>query len=106
MNINILTRFMTGLKTDLSALGKEELATLGDAVGPMVPALLANPTKAGLIEAAAPAVIKIAAAQPQLLVAFLTDLFTASQQIQAAPAPVLQTVVKPGDNVAPTPKVG
>jgi hypothetical protein len=92
MSISFITSFVSGLKTDLSTLGKAELTDLGSALTGVIPAILSNPTKAGLIEAAAPAVIKIAAAQPQLLVAFLTDLFTASQQIQAAPTITAQTI--------------
>jgi len=86
--MNFFTSLVTNLKTDLGTLGKAELADLGSALTGVIPAILSNPTKAGLIEAAAPAVIKIAAAQPQLMVAFLTDLFTASQQI--APTATVQ----------------
>jgi len=88
--MNFFSSLVTNLKTDLGTLGKAELADLGSALTGVIPAILSNPTKAGLIEAAAPAVIKIAAAQPQLMVAFLTDLFTASQQI-ATPASLVGT---------------
>src|SRR5277367_2840016 len=82
-NMNFFTALAADLKGPLGTLKTEELAAIGPALAAVIPAVLANPTKAGLIEAAAPAVIKIAAAQPSLLVELLSDLTTAVGQIEA-----------------------
>lgn len=81
--MNFFTALAADLKGPLGTLKTEELATIGPALAAVIPAVLANPTKVGLIEAAAPAIIQIAAAQPSLLVELLSDLTTAVGQIEA-----------------------
>jgi hypothetical protein len=90
--MNFFQTLVSDLKGPMGTLNSQELGVVGPALAAVIPAALANPTKAGLIAAAAPAIVKIAAAQPQLLVELITDLVTAVGQIQAVnvQAPVAQ----------------
>jgi hypothetical protein len=84
--MNFFQALAADLKGPLGSLGQQELAAIAPALAAVIPAALANPTKAGLIAAAAPAVIKIAIAQPSLIEELITDFVTAVGQVQA-PAP-------------------
>jgi hypothetical protein len=81
--MNFFQALATDLNGPLKSIGQQELAVIGPALASVIPAALANPTKAGLIAAAAPAIGQIAVAQPQLLQLLLTDLITAVAQIEA-----------------------
>lgn len=85
---SFFTNLATALKGPLGQIGQQEMATIAPALGTAVVGALTNPTKAGLIAAAAPAVVKIAATQPQILVEVLTDLFAAVGQLENPPQPV------------------
>lgn len=81
--MNFFSSLVAELKGPLGTIKSQELAVVGPALASVIPALLANPTKAGLIAAAAPAVAKIAIAQPEVLVELITDLVSAVGQIEA-----------------------
>ena len=90
--MNFFQSLVAELKGPLGTIKQQELAVVGPALAGVVPALLANPTKAGLIAAAAPAVAQIAIAQPNVLVELITDLVTAVGQLQTAPAPIATAI--------------
>jgi hypothetical protein len=92
--MNFFQSLVAELRGPLGTIKQQELAVVGPALAGVVPALLANPTKAGLIAAAAPAIAQIAIAQPNVLVELITDLVSAVGQIQAAPAPT-STIAPP-----------
>jgi hypothetical protein len=94
--VNFFSMLAAELRGPLNTLKQEELNVIGPVLGNVVPALLSNPTKGGLIAAAAPAVVQIAAAQPGLIAELITDLVAAVAHIEtpvAVPAPA--TVVSP-----------
>jgi hypothetical protein len=107
--MNIFQSLVGALKGPLGAVKTQELTTIGSALSGVLPALLANPTKAGLIAAGAPAAAQIIIAQPSIAVEVITDLVAAIEQLGAAPAsisvqtPVAQQVQSPPIQVA---KVG
>jgi hypothetical protein len=84
--MNFFTSLAQALNGPLGAIKNQELAVVGPALAAVIPAALANPTRAGLIAAAAPALIKIAAVQPQVIEELLLDLFAAVGQLTSAPA--------------------
>ncbi len=79
--MNFFSALVADLKGPLAKLKQEELAVVGPALAGVIPAALTNPTKVGLIAAAAPALAKIAVAQPALIEELITDLVTAVGQI-------------------------
>jgi hypothetical protein len=81
--MNFFSLLAKELKGPLGAIGQEELKVIGPALGSVVPALLSNPTKEGLIAAAAPAVVQIAAAQPNMIAELISDLVTAVGHVEA-----------------------
>jgi hypothetical protein len=83
--MNFFQSLVGALKGPLGTVKTQELTTIGTALSGVLPALLLNPTKAGLIAAAAPAVAQIVIAQPNVAVEVITDLVAAIEQIQAAP---------------------
>jgi hypothetical protein len=93
--MNFFQMLVADLRGPLGTLNAQELGVIGPALAAVIPAALANPTKAGLIAAATPAIAKIAVAQPAMLVELITDLVTAVGQIQAGPASQIQTVLVP-----------
>jgi hypothetical protein len=88
--MNFFQNLVTELKGPLGAFNHQELTVIGPALASILPAAVLNPTKAGLIAAATPAIAKIAVAQPSLLVELITDLVAAVGQIPAAPSLVQQ----------------
>jgi hypothetical protein len=92
--MNFFASLAQALNGPLGAIKTQELNVVGPALASVIPALLAHPTKAGLIAAAAPAVIQIAAVQPQVIEELLADLFNAVGQL-ASPAAPIQTLTPP-----------
>jgi hypothetical protein len=107
--MNFFQNLVTELKGPLGQIGQQELTTVGTALSGVLPALLSNPvtafTKAGLIAAGAPALIKIATAQPSLFLEALTDFNAALGQLQVQPGPAPVASVQPTSTAIP-PKVG
>ena len=85
--MNFFSSLAADLKGPLGAIKTQELAVVGPALASVIPALLSNPTKAGLIAAAAPAIVQIAAVQPQVIAELLADLFAAAAQMEASSTP-------------------
>lgn len=83
--MNFFQSLVAELKGPLGTIKQQELAVVGPALASVIPAVLGNPTKAGLIAAAAPAVVQILAAQPNVAVELITDLFAAVSQIGTMP---------------------
>ena len=81
--VNFFSSLVAELKGPLGAIKQEELTVLAPTLGQSITAVLSNPTKEGLIAAAAPAVVHVAAAQPQIVAELLTDLVTAIAQVSA-----------------------
>lgn len=79
--MNFFTALAADLKGPLSTIKSQEAAVVGPALASIIPPALANPTKAGLIAAAAPALAQILTAQPSIAVELITDLVTAAQQL-------------------------
>lgn len=80
--MNFFQSLISELKGPLGTIKAQELSVIGAALAGVIPALLGNPTKAGLIAAAAPAVGQIIAAQPSIAVELITDLVTAVGQLE------------------------
>jgi hypothetical protein len=82
--MNFFQSLAADLNGHLASIGQQELNVVGTALGNVIPAALSNPTKAGLIAAAAPALVKIAAVQPMLIFELLTDLMAAIARMEVA----------------------
>jgi hypothetical protein len=92
--MNFFTSLAAQLKGPLGQLGPEEMQVVAPAFEGVVIGVLTNPTKAGLISAAGPALVKVAVAQPQLLEPLIADLLAAIEQIGVT-APVVQPPAAP-----------